>query len=212
MGFNSFVTAMCSHWGSLYSGSKYFVTLTPFVPFDVRHSVPYDVFVINDHFCIYQPSVISESNLLLLNCWNLSEFTVLLKSVMTVITYDLWSHKNIWKFRHFSSLSCLPHLMLFQLTAPMLLFQPKHDHNLRDSQSGDTPLMSACLLGRVDIVAFLLQSAKYSLNNAPTQWVLFISSYSVELCEINAEKKSHPLIMGTPEWKMPILLLIHLRD
>jgi len=47
----------------------------------------------------------------------------------------------------------------------VLLFQPKHDHNLRDSQSGDTPLMFACLLGRVEVVTFLLQSATYCLNN-----------------------------------------------
>jgi len=57
----------------------------------------------------------------------------------------------------------------------MLLFQPKHDHNLRYSRSGDTPLMCACLLGRVEVVKFLLQSATYSLNNRQpllAQWVV----------------------------------------
>jgi len=48
-------------------------------------------------------------------------------------------------------------------------FQAKHDHNLRESSSVDTPLMFACLHGRVEAVKFLLQSAMYSLSyNAQT--------------------------------------------
>ena len=40
--------------------------------------------------------------------------------------------------------------------------QPKHDHNLRDP-AGDSPLMQASLLGRLDVLKFLLESSSYSI-------------------------------------------------
>ncbi|XP_023931037.1 ankyrin-1 isoform X1 [Lingula anatina] len=43
------------------------------------------------------------------------------------------------------------------------VWQPKFDHNLRDS-NGDTPLMVAARNGKEDIVKFLLESAVYDLS------------------------------------------------
>jgi len=54
--------------------------------------------------------------------------------------------------------------------------QWKHDHNLHDFQSGDTPLMRACFLGRVDAVKFFLESTTYRLYNQTSmfiEWVPF---------------------------------------
>lgn len=41
------------------------------------------------------------------------------------------------------------------------IWVPRFDHNLRD-KNGDTPLMVACRLGRLEMVKFLLQSAVYA--------------------------------------------------
>ncbi|XP_072180805.1 uncharacterized protein [Diadema setosum] len=38
------------------------------------------------------------------------------------------------------------------------MWQPKFDHNLRN-KAGDTPLMAACLYGRLEVVKFLLETA-----------------------------------------------------
>ncbi|XP_074651870.1 uncharacterized protein LOC141906456 isoform X2 [Tubulanus polymorphus] len=49
-----------------------------------------------------------------------------------------------------------------KLNSLKCIWQPRFDHNLRD-RWGDTPLMIACRLGRIDAVKFLLQSALYDL-------------------------------------------------
>ena len=53
----------------------------------------------------------------------------------------------------------LPLLVITDTTPKVLFsFQPKFDHNLRN-KAGDTPLMTACLNGRLDAVKFLLETA-----------------------------------------------------
>jgi len=89
----------------------------------------------------------------------------------------------------FAVVCCLSLLLLssysvycFSLGVSVLFLQAKHDHNLRDSASGDTPLMFACLHGKVEAVKFLLQSATYCLNcDARTQSVVLVSCQSL-LC------------------------------
>jgi len=72
-----------------------------------------------------------------------------------------------------------------------LLLQPKHDHNLREPQNGDTPLMCACQMGRVDLVKFLLQSAVYCLSSrlpaSNTQWVSWLVLFF--FCEFSASSE-----------------------
>lgn len=48
----------------------------------------------------------------------------------------------------------MPHAML------NVMLQPRFDHNLRTSE-GDTPLMVACSIGKLQILKFLLESAVY---------------------------------------------------
>ena len=48
----------------------------------------------------------------------------------------------------------------FNLLWGVTLFQPQFDHNLRTRQ-GDTPLMTACAAGKLQVLKFLLESAVY---------------------------------------------------
>lgn len=56
---------------------------------------------------------------------------------------------------------------LYAVTTSIIdVLQAKHDHNLRDPVTGDSPLMRACFNGQTDIVKYLLQSVKYMLFNS----------------------------------------------
>lgn len=100
-----------------------------------------------------------------LTLWEaLYKYIVLIRWAIITITIIIIIILNLW-------LPCL------------ILLQPNHDHNLRHPSSGDSPLMTAARLGRIDVLRHLLGSASYTLFRQPgPRWPTMLSFAMATRC------------------------------